>query len=74
MEELVSFVGVNERPLRAVFVHNAESKKGGLGGGNGEEEEGDSRLRGPVWLDVEEFRSDGESKGPVRERPGPFEV
>ncbi|KAK1120907.1 hypothetical protein K0M31_010691 [Melipona bicolor] len=42
-------------------------------GGAGSEEEG-LAVTGTVWLDVEEFRSDGESKGPVRERPGPFEV
>lgn len=38
-----------------------------------ERSERDSRLRGPR-VDVEEFRGDGKSKGPVRERPDPFEV
>lgn len=39
-----------------------------------EEEMRETRgLRGPR-VDVEEFRGDGKSKGPVRERPSPFEV
>lgn len=48
-----------------------QSERGGggrTGGGKGTR-----GLRGPR-VDVEEFRGDGESKGPVRERPDPFEV
>ena len=52
-----------------------------MGGRAGQGRAGQGRVKeegvavtGTVWLDVEEFRSDGESKGPVRERPGPFEV
>lgn len=42
--------------------------------GQGRVEEEGLAVTGTVWLDVEEFRCDGESKGPVRERPGSFEV
>lgn len=57
---------------------NYTARMGGRAGqgraGQGRVKEEGVAVTGTVWLDVEEFRSDGESKGPVRERPGPFEV
>lgn len=77
----VSFVRVNERPFGqcSYIMQRVRRAEGRRGGGGRKEEGGRERgegfaVTGTVWLDVEEFRSDGESKGPVRERPGPFEV
>lgn len=68
MQERVPFVRVNERPFEQYSYIMQRGKKRGGGKREG------FAVTGTVWLDVEEFRSDGESKGPVRERPGPFEV
>lgn len=73
--------GLTNVPSSLAFVHNADSGKGkrmlrptkSERAGKGGKEERTRGLRGPR-VDVEEFRSDGKSKGPVRERPGPFDV
>lgn len=69
---------VNERPLEPRSYIMQGMERGSVQWSDREKEDerspsGTRGLRGPR-VDVEEFRGDGKSKGPVRERPDPFEV